>query len=76
MNQYCDECGAMLIKKEHEEGIYLYCTSCQQYKSPHFSAAMRTMIHNPSKDRLLLIKQGGVGDILTAGYVSPGSLWQ
>lgn len=36
MNQYCDECGAKLIKKEHEEGIYPYCTSCQQYKPPIF----------------------------------------
>lgn len=72
MSQYCEECGTELIKKEHEEGIYPYCASCLQYKYPHFSVAMSTMILKPSKDRLLLIKQGGAGDILTAGYVSLG----
>lgn len=71
--KYCDSCGTSVVIREHEEGPLPYCSSCQQFKFPTFSVAMSTMILNPQKDRLLLLKQGGRHEyILTAGYVSLG----
>lgn len=73
MSHYCDTCGTELVEKDHEEGVFPYCSACQVYKYPHFSVAMSTILLNPEQDRLLLIKQGGKeGYILTAGYVSLG----
>lgn len=71
---YCYECGTKLIEKELEnEGIIPYCTKCNQYRFPIFSTAVSIIVQNPSRDKVLLIKQYGKPHfVLVAGYINKG----
>lgn len=71
---YCYECGTRLIEKELEnEGIIPYCTKCGQYRFPIYSTAVSMIVQNPSRDKILLIKQYSKPDyVLVAGYINKG----
>ncbi|MGN0470105.1 MAG: NAD(+) diphosphatase [Acutalibacteraceae bacterium] len=71
---YCYECGTRLIEKELEnEGIIPYCTKCGQYRFPIYSSAVSMIVQNPSRDKILLIKQYGKPNyVLVAGYINKG----
>lgn len=71
---YCYECGTRLIAKELEnEGIIPYCTKCGKYRFPIYSTAVSMIVKNPSRDKILLIKQYGKPDyVLVAGYINKG----
>lgn len=71
---YCIECGTKLIDRflEHE-GIVPYCESCGEYRFPPFSTACSMIVLDPSREKILLIKQYGRDrNILVAGYISKG----
>ena len=72
--KYCMECGTKLVPKHLEnEGEIPYCESCQAYRFPVFSTAVSMVVMNPTKDKILLIKQYGRPDyILVAGYINKG----
>lgn len=71
---YCVQCGTKLIEKELAgEGIVPYCSSCGEYRFPHFNVAVSMIVRNPAEDKILLIQQYGRKDyILVAGYVNQG----
>ena len=71
---YCIECGTKLTDKflEHE-GIVPYCEKCGEFRFPPFSTACSMIVLDPSRERILLIKQYGRDrNILVAGYISKG----
>ncbi|MEG1066780.1 MAG: NUDIX domain-containing protein [Erysipelotrichaceae bacterium] len=72
--KYCIECGTKLIDKElANEGIIPYCTKCNEYRFPIYSAAISCVIMNKTKDKLLLIQQyNRKANILVAGYINKG----
>ena len=56
--KYCSECGTKLIEKECEiDGLVPYCPTCKQFRFLMFNSAISTIIFNPTKDKILLIKQ-------------------
>ena len=58
--KYCSECGTQLIEKECGiDGLVPYCPTCKQFRFPMFNSAISTIIFNPTKDKILLIKQYG-----------------
>jgi NAD+ diphosphatase len=71
---YCIECGSPLHPKYLEnEGEIPFCERCGEFRFPVFNTAVSMIVFNPSKDRILLIKQYGRDRfILTAGYVNKG----
>lgn len=72
--KYCMACGTKLITKHLEnEGEIPYCESCGEFRFPVFSTAVSMIVLNPTKDKILLIKQyGRDAYILVAGYVNKG----
>ena len=72
--KYCSECGTKLIEKECEiDGLVPYCPTCKQFRFPMFNSAISTIIFNPTKDKILLIKQYGKNfNVLVAGYITKG----
>ncbi len=72
--KYCFECGTLLVDKPlKKEGMIPYCSKCEAFRFPIFSSAVSMIIHNPSKDKILLIKQYGTGNnVLVAGYINKG----
>ena len=72
--EYCMACGHKLIKKHlDKEGDIPYCPDCKEFRFPIFSTAVSVIVHNPAKDKILLIKQyGRDAYILVAGYVNKG----
>ncbi len=72
--KYCFECGTKLIDKPLEgEGIIPFCEKCNTYRFPIFSTAVSMIIHNPTKDKILLIQQyGKPNNVLVAGYINRG----
>lgn len=72
--KYCMECGSKLEERFlKNEGMIPYCPVCQEYRFPVFSTAVSMEVLNPSRDRILLIKQYGRDRyILVAGYVNKG----
>ncbi|MGM9970254.1 MAG: NUDIX domain-containing protein [Anaeroplasma sp.] len=72
--KYCWECGTKLEEKllEHE-GIIPFCSKCNKYRFPFFSAAVSVVILNKEKTKTLLVKQYGTGkNRLVAGYINQG----
>ena len=58
--KYCSECGTKLIEKECGiDGLVPYCPTCKQFRFSMFNSAISTIIFNPTKDKILLIKQYG-----------------
>ncbi len=74
MMNYCVECGTKLEKKFLEnEGEVPFCPSCNEYRFPIFNSAVSMVIMNPTRDKILLIKQYGRDRyILVAGYINRG----
>lgn len=74
MMKYCMECGTKLTERFlKNEGMIPYCENCQAYRFPVFSTAVSMEVQNPSKDKILLIKQYGKNRyVLVAGYVNLG----
>ena len=74
MMKYCMECGTKLTERFlKNEGMIPYCENCQAYRFPVFSTAVSMEVQNPSKDKILLIKQYGKDRyVLVAGYVNLG----
>ena len=72
--KYCSECGTKLILKECGiDGEVPYCPMCKQFRFPMFNSAISTIIFNPTKDKILLIKQYGKDfNVLVAGYITKG----
>lgn len=72
--EYCYNCGTKLINKELEhEGIVPFCTKCNNYVFPIFSAAVSMIILNEDKSKILLIKQYGKDFYrFVAGYINKG----
>ena len=72
--KYCSECGTKLIEKECGiDGLVPYCPTCKQFRFPMFNSAISTIIFNPTKDKILLIKQYGKNfNVLVAGYITKG----
>ena len=72
--KYCSECGTKLIEKECGiDGLVPYCPTCKQFRFPMFNSAISTIIFNPTKDKILLIKQYGKDfNVLVAGYITKG----
>ena len=71
---YCPVCGTKLYKKYCEnEGDIPFCESCEEFRFPVFSTAVSMIALNPSKDKILLLKQyGNDFFVLPAGYVNKG----
>ncbi len=71
---YCIECGTKLELRDCPgEGMIPYCPSCKAFRFPIFNTAVSMEVLNPSKDRILLIRQyGKKRNILVAGYVNRG----
>ena len=72
---YCMVCGEKLQMKYHpDEGSDIpYCPQCQDYRFPVFSAGVSMIITDPSREKILLIRQyGGSEYILCAGYINKG----
>ena len=71
---YCVECGTRLELRDCPgEGMIPYCPSCKAVRFPIFNTAVSMEVLNPSKDRILLIRQyGKKRNILVAGYVNRG----
>lgn len=71
---YCIECGTKLELRDCPgEGMIPYCSSCKAFRFPIFNTAVSMEVLNPSKDRILLIRQyGKKRNILVAGYVNRG----
>lgn len=72
--KYCSECGTKLIEKECGiDGLVPYCPTCKQFRFPMFNSAISTIIFNPTKNKILLIKQYGKDfNVLVAGYITKG----
>lgn len=72
--KYCYHCGTKLIEKYlKNEGMIPYCETCKQYVFPIFSTACSMIVLNPTKDKILLIKQYGKDRyVLVAGYINKG----
>ena len=76
--EYCYECGHKLILKECYncgvlDGIFPYCTKCNEFRFPFFNSAVSMVIFNKDFSKTLLIKQYGRDfNILSAGYVNKG----
>lgn len=76
--KYCYNCGEKLIDKECYncgvlDGIYPYCTKCNEFRFPFFNSAVSMVIFNKDCSKILLIRQYGRDwNILVAGYVSKG----
>ena len=72
--KYCMECGTRLEDRFlKNEGMIPYCSNCEEYRFPVFSTACSMEVLNPTKDKILLIKQYGKDRyILVAGYVNKG----
>ena len=63
--KYCSECEI--------DGLVPYCPTCKQFRFPMFNSAISTIIFNPTKDKILLIKQYGKDfNVLVAGYIIKG----
>lgn len=71
---YCSKCGHKLIKKECGiDGLIPFCTNCNEFRFYPFNSAISTVVLNPTKDKILLIKQYGKDAyILVAGYIMKG----
>ena len=71
---YCPVCGTRLHRKEHPtEAPTQYCDVCGDYRFPLFSTAVSVIILDPAREKMLMIRQYGKGDlILVAGYVDKG----
>ena len=55
------------------DGLVPYCPTCKQFRFPMFNSAISTIIFNPTKDKILLIKQYGKNfNVLVAGYITKG----
>lgn len=74
MMKYCMECGTRLqMKYLKNEGQVPFCEKCNAYRFPVFSTAVSMEVLNPSRDKVLLIKQYGRDrNILVAGYINQG----
>lgn len=72
--KYCYDCGTKLINKELEhEGIIPFCTTCNKYVFPIFSAAVSMIILSEDRSKILLIKQYGKEFYrFVAGYINKG----
>lgn len=70
--KYCVECGARLeMRTCGIDGMVPYCPRCKAFRFPMFNSAISAIIFNPTKDKILLIKQYGMSDyILVAGYIN------
>ena len=49
--------GRDIYEKERIDGLVPYCPTCKQFRFPMFNSAISTIIFNPTKDKILLIKQ-------------------
>jgi NAD+ diphosphatase len=74
MMNYCMECGTKLEMRFLEnEGDVPYCPHCEAFRFPVFSSAVSMVVQNPTKDKILLIKQYDRDFyILVAGYINKG----
>ena len=76
--EYCYKCGKKLVQKECfncgiSEGIVPYCENCGEFIFPIFNTAVSTVIYNPDRTKILLVRQYGRDwNILVAGYVTKG----
>ncbi|MGN1030468.1 MAG: NAD(+) diphosphatase [Butyricicoccaceae bacterium] len=71
---YCVECGTRLeLRPCPGEGMVPYCPSCKTFRFPIFNTAVSMEVMDPSRSRVLLIRQyGKKRNILVAGYVNRG----
>ena len=71
---YCPVCGEKLVKRVLEpDGETPYCERCGEFRFPVFSTAVSMIVLDPSKEKILLIKQYHRDRyILVAGYVNKG----
>lgn len=71
---YCTSCGTELVMKEHADGGPVpFCPACGKYRHPGFSTAVIMIVQDPSRSRILLIRQYGRPHyILVAGYIERG----
>lgn len=72
---YCMQCGARLVLREHEtEGHPVpWCEACGDWRFPVFNAAVSMVTFDEDRRRVLLIQQyGRPFYILPAGYINKG----
>ena len=71
---YCPVCGKLLRLRPHPtEPPTAWCESCGDWRFPLYSAAVSVILLNPTRDRMLLIRQYGETEpVLVAGYVDKG----
>ncbi len=71
---FCPECGRPLHPRPHPtEPDTPFCERCGEYRFPVFSAAVAVILLDPSRSRILLIRQYGEPDpVLPAGYIDKG----
>lgn len=72
--KYCSICGKELTVKLDDENIEIpYCETCSKFYYPSFNSGVSMVVFNPTKDKILLVKQSGQNDyVLIAGYISKG----
>ena len=71
---YCPVCGRALIQREHPtEPPTAWCEGCGDWRFPLYSAAVSVILLNPTRDRMLLIRQYGEPEpVLVASYIDKG----
>ena len=71
---YCPVCGTKLHPKEQpHEAPALYCSRCEEYRFPLFSAAVAVTVLDEAGENMILIRQYGDPDpVLVAGYIDKG----
>lgn len=73
-NKFCIQCGRPLTKQlDSEKSLVSYCQTCQTFQYDPFNVAVSMILLNPTRDKLLLVKQYGLDHFrLVAGYVNKG----
>lgn len=73
-NNFCIECGSPLSQQlDNEKSLVPFCKSCQIFQYDPFNVAVSMILMNPTRDKLLLVKQYGLDTFrLVAGYVNKG----
>lgn len=75
MAKYCTECGTLLTLRscKGETEKIPFCEHCNDYRFPVFNAAISTVVLNPSKNKILMMRQNHREKYtLLAGYINKG----
>ena len=71
---FCPVCGERLALRQHPtDGPVAWCPRCGDWRYPLFSTAVSVVVLDPTRTRMLLIRQyGEKGAVFVAGYVDKG----